>query len=125
MRLPQEIGLTDEQQRELSRLSSGYHKKFRNASETKDHENRRFSGVVALVHIYIESLCLDARVENSRSRTKQSHGLRRKILADLKKMLGRRFTAADIVGELSRFAVVPEFATAAIQRDVQRLSWYH
>lgn len=111
------IGLTDAEQQQLRDL-------YRPLAEI-DGVRPSFDDVKAnkriafhrMLYIYIEALCNDARRENANSRKGRTVSLRRQVVRELGKLLGRELTLRELIQELSKHAPLPEFAADAIRRD--------
>lgn len=112
------IGLSIDQTRELEQLQQEHRSKIgHNFSDPAD----RFRGVLSL---YLSLLCVDAYVETGTTKISNPKAVtteRRQLLRSLRRQFGRKPTADDLVGELSRFVTVPDFVGEAIQRDIRRL----
>ena len=83
------------------------------------------------VHVknHLRALCGGAAASNRESQTRQwkklqtqFNKLRQYSMQAFKSYSGRKPTADDLLQELSRFVTVPEFASKAIRRGVERLS---
>ena len=111
------IGLTDAEQqqlRDLYRPLAEIDGTLPSFDDVKAHKRIAFH---RMLFIYIEALCNDARRENANSRKGRTVSLRRQVVKELGKLLGRELTLQDLMKELSKHAPLPDFAVNAIRRD--------
>jgi hypothetical protein len=79
--------------------------------------------VERLLWIYIEALCTDPGAQKGQlTRNRQFVNVRRSIVRELGKLVGRELSPTDIVRELAKHAPVPDYAEAAIRRDYLRVT---
>jgi hypothetical protein len=112
------IGLTNKQLKELSDL---YRHCGTQDYPSPDSKGMRRIPLERLLYIYIELLCHDASVENSKLGKHRAVKLRRETVDNMSKLSGRSFSPNDIIKALSSIAPLPEFAAAAIRRDFLRI----
>ena len=112
------IGLTDDQQRELVALYRPL--SLNTCSDVKDRAGQKQLTLNRYLHIYIEALCHDVRLENANRRKGHTTSVRRQVVTQLGKLIGRDWSPDDIIKALTKHAPVPSYAANAIRRDYLR-----
>ena len=116
------IGLTNKQLKELIDLYRHCGTQDYPSPDSKDIKGMRRIPLERLLYIYIELLCHEASVENSKLGKHRAVKLRRETADSISKLSGRSFSPNDIIKALSSIAPLPEFAAAAIRRDFLRIT---
>lgn len=116
------IGLTNEQQKQLRALYRPLSGESTTSLPAPGSEAFRRLSLGRLLFLYIETLCYDAGVENSKPRRKPITSTRRSVVKSLNKLCGRELAPDDIIKQLATYAPVPRFAADAIRRDYLRMS---
>ena len=116
------IGLSDEQQRELTATYWPLAAVSEPGASITEVATTRQVTLGRFLYLYIQALCHDAQLENALRRKGQTVAMRRQLLRQIEKLCGREFSPDDIIKQLAKCSPVPKFAAEAIRRDFLRIT---